>query len=144
MKKHSCNGEHCKQKGPCPTKVPIFWSLSDEEILKIAKMTKHILYKKGKMLLHEGEKSDKLFIVNKGKVKVSKFTVDGKEQILYILTSGEFFGELHLFNHDEVNNFSVYAIEDTEICLLTKDDVDFIMEENPEIALKLLKAVTNS
>ena len=142
MKKYSCNGDHCKPKKPCPTKVPIFWSLSDEEILKIAKMTKHIPYKKGQMLLHEGEKSDKLFIVNKGKVKVSKFTVDGKEQILYILTSGEFFGELHLFNHDEVNNFSVYAIEDTEICLLTKDDVDFIMDENPEIALKLLKAVT--
>lgn len=142
MKEYTCNSEHCEIKGPCPKKVPIFWSLSDEEILKIANMTKHMEYKKGKMLLHEGEQSDTLFIINNGKVKVSKYTVDGKEQILYILTSGDFFGELHLFNQDEANNFSVSAIEDTKICLLTKDDVDFIMEENSEIALKLLKAVT--
>lgn len=73
---------------------------------------------------------------------MSKVTLDGKEQILYILTSGEFFGEHHLFNSDEPNNFSVYAIEDTEICLLTKNDIDQIMETNPEISLKLLKAVT--
>ncbi|SMF90760.1 CRP/FNR family transcriptional regulator, anaerobic regulatory protein [Paenibacillus uliginis N3/975] len=142
MKEHNCNHDNHKMIEPCPKKVPIFKELSDEEILKVAKMTKHIHFKKGQALLHEGEKSDKLFIVNKGQVKVSKFTVNGKEQILYILTTGEFFGELHLFNHDEVNNFSVYAIEDTVICLLTKDDIDRIMEANPEIALKLLRAVT--
>ena len=142
MMQCNCNDDNCKIEGPCPTKVPIFWSLSEDEILKIAKMTKHIQYKKGQVLLHEGEQSDTLFIVNSGKVKVSKYTVDGKEQILYILTSGEFFGELHLFNQDEENNFSVSAIEDTKICQLTKNDVDLIMEENSAIALKLLKALT--
>lgn len=143
MKKHICNHNNRHHiNGPCPKRVPIFGTLSDDEILKIAKMTKHTQFKKGQLLLHEGEKSDRLFIINKGRVKVSKFTIDGKEQILYILTSGEFFGELHLFNSDEVNNFSVYAIADTEICLLTKADIDRIMEANPEISLKLLKALT--
>lgn len=131
-----------KIKQPCPKKVPIFGGLSNDEILKVAKRAKHIQYKKGQMLLHEGEQPDKLFIVNKGQVKVSKITIDGKEQILYILTSGEFFGELHLFNSDEVNNFNVCAIEDTEICVLTKGDIESIMKENQEISLKLLKAVT--
>lgn len=142
MKEYSCNHDNHKLKGPCPKRVPIFGALSDEEILKVARMTQHTAYKKGELLLHEGEKSDRLFIVNKGQVKVSKFTIDGKEQILYILTSGEFFGELHLFNSEEVNNFSVYAIEDTEICVLTKEDIDRIMEANPEISIKLLKALT--
>jgi len=94
------------------------------------------------MLWNEGEKSDKLFIVNRGQVKVSKFTIDGKEQILYLLNSGEFFGELHLFNPDEANNFSVYAIEDTEICVLTKEAMDQIMEDNHQIAMKILTSLT--
>lgn len=110
--------------------------------MKVARMTRHIKYSKGQMLLNEGEKSDKLFIVNYGQVKVSKFTMDGKEQILYLLTSGEFFGELHLFNPDETHNFSVYAIEDTEICLLTKESMDLIIQDYPEISIKLLTAVT--
>ncbi|MDQ0087585.1 CRP/FNR family transcriptional regulator [Paenibacillus anaericanus] len=142
MKEHSCNHDPNGRKVPCPKKVPIFQSLSDEEILKVARMTRHIQYSKGQMLLNEGEKSDKLFIVNYGQVKVSKFTMDGKEQILYLLTSGEFFGELHLFNPDETHNFSVYAIEDTEICLLTKESMEQIMKDNPEISIKLLTEVT--
>lgn len=140
MKEQNCS--HNQMNAPCPKKVPIFGELSDEEILKVAKMTKHTLFKKGQTLLHEGEKSDTLFIINKGKVKVSKITIHGKEQILYILAGGEFFGELHLFNNEEATNFSVYAIEDTQVCMLTKNDIDRIMEGNPEISLKLLKAVT--
>ncbi|OIJ17944.1 cAMP-binding protein [Anaerobacillus alkalidiazotrophicus] len=139
MKRQICNHDI---NDPCPKKVPIFGSLSDDEIMKVTKMTKHRSFQKGQILIDEGDKSDTLFIINKGLVKVSKFTLLGKEQILYIMTSGDFFGELHLFNHDEGNNFSAYAIEDTEICMLMKKDIDKIMEANPQIALKLLKAVT--
>ena len=77
MKEHSCNHDPKGRKVPCPKKVPIFQALSDEEIMKIAQMTRHIRYSKGQMLLNEGENSDKLFIVNYGQVKVSKFTLDG-------------------------------------------------------------------
>lgn len=137
--------EHCYHKNlvePCPRKVLIFKSLSDEEILKIAAMSKHKQFKKGQPLIHEGEKSDTLFIINKGQVKLSKLTPQGKEQILHILTSGECFCELNIFNCDEKSNFSAYAMEDTKICMLKKNDMDSIIERNPGIALKLLKTVT--
>lgn len=137
--------EHCYHKNavePCPRKVLIFKSLSDEEILKIASMSKHKQFKKGQPLIHEGEKSDTLFIINKGQVKLSKLTPQGKEQILHILTNGECFCELNIFNCDEKSNFSAYAMEDTKICMLKKNDMDSIIERNPGIALKLLKTVT--
>lgn len=142
MGEHKCNSVDHKEKGPCPKKVPIFSSLSDEEILKISRMTKHIPFQKGEMLLGEGDKSDTLYIINKGKVKLTKYTVDGKEQILYIMTAGEFFGELNLFIEDEKSNFSAFAIENTVICQLTKRDIDRIMHENPEISIKLLRALS--
>lgn len=73
MNEHTCN--HVNAQGPCPKKVPIFGGLSNEEIQKVAKMTRHLQFNKGEILLHEGEKSDTLFIINKGRVKVSKYTV---------------------------------------------------------------------
>jgi CRP/FNR family transcriptional regulator, anaerobic regulatory protein len=142
MKKHICNSEKGRKTEPCPKKVPIFQSLSNEEILKVAKMTNHIQFQKGQMLIQEGEKSDTLYIINKGKVKLSKYTTDGKEQILYIMTAGDFFGELNLFNEDEVSNFTAFAIESTEICQLTKKNLNQIMLENPEISIKLLTSLT--
>ncbi|WP_339317571.1 Crp/Fnr family transcriptional regulator [Paenibacillus sp. FSL R10-2734] len=141
MSEYSCN-HTTLGKVPCPSRVPIFQSLSCDEIMKISRMINHIQYRKGQMLFHEGEKSDKLFIVKRGQVKVSKYTSDGKEQILYLLTSGDFFGELHIFNPDELHNFSVQAINDTEICILTKQSMDQIMQDNPGIAMKLLTEVT--
>lgn len=142
MKEHICNSENDRKTEPCPKKVPIFQSLSNEEILKVSKMTNHIQFQKGQMLIHEGEKSDTLYIINKGKVKLSKYTANGKEQILYIMTAGDLFGELNLFNEDEVSNFTAFAIESTEICQLTKRDLDQIMLENPEIPIKLLTSLT--
>lgn len=143
MTEHSCiRCDQYSDHGPCAKKVPIFVSLSDKEILKITKMISHKQFKKGQALIHEGEKSDKLFIINKGQVKRSKFTVNGKEQILDIMTCGDFFGEMNLFNAEEANNFTAYAIEDTEICVLTKEDIDQIMAAHPDIAIKLLKEVT--
>ncbi|WP_338471857.1 Crp/Fnr family transcriptional regulator [Niallia sp. XMNu-256] len=142
MCKNHCNPVDHQEKEPCPILVPIFSALSSEEILKIAKMTKHVQFKKGETVVQEGERSDTLSIIHSGKVKLSKFTVDGKEQILYIMTTGDFFGELNLFNDDELNNFSAFAIEDTEICQLRKSEMDQIMLEYPGISMKLLTALT--
>ncbi|MBZ9687567.1 Crp/Fnr family transcriptional regulator [Clostridium estertheticum] len=136
-----CNCTNCNTT-LCAKKVPIFSFLSDEELKKIVDMTGHKAYKKGSVLCHEGEKSDTLFIINEGGVKISKLTKEGKEQIVHILTSGDFFGELSLFNNNETYNFDVYAISDTKICTLTKQNMDEILMNNPQISLKLLQVIT--
>ncbi|MCB2342035.1 Crp/Fnr family transcriptional regulator [Clostridium estertheticum] len=136
-----CNCTSCNNT-LCAKKVPIFSSLSDEQIKKIVDMTGHNSYEKGDILCREGTKSDTLFIINEGGVKISKFTKDGKEQIVHILTSGDFFGELSLFNDNETYNFNVYAISPLKICTLTKQNMDGILINNPEISLKLLQVIT--
>ena len=136
-----CNCTSCNNT-LCAKKVPIFSSLSDEEIKKIVDMTGHKSFKKGELLCSDGEKSDTLFIINEGGVKISKFTKDGKEQIIHILASGDFFGELSLFSKNETYNFDVYALSALKICTLTKQNMDEILINNPEISLKLLQIIT--
>lgn len=132
---------HCSE-ALCARKVPIFSSLSDEELTKICSMIKHKKYKKGNALLLEEQPSETLFIVRRGYVKLLKITVQGKEQILRILSVGEFFGELSIFNSGETSNFSAYALEDTDICLLTRGAMEQIIQENPAISIKLLQTIT--
>ncbi|AKG34223.1 Crp/Fnr family transcriptional regulator [Paenibacillus durus] len=127
---------------PCTRKVPIFASLTDEDLSRISAMIKHRKYAKGQPLVLEEEASDTLFIIRRGHVKLSKMTPQGKEQILRILTAGEFFGELSIFGGGELSNFSAYALQDTDICRLTRADMETIITANPDISLRLLKAVT--
>jgi CRP/FNR family transcriptional regulator len=126
----------------CTRKVPIFSALSEDEMIKIVNMTGHNSYKKGEALCREGEVSDTLYIINEGRVKLSKITKEGKEQIIHILSSGDFFGELNLFSDSETYNFDAYAISEVKICTLTKGDMHNILLTNPEISLKILKEVT--
>lgn len=126
----------------CTRKVPIFSALSEDEMIKIVNMTGHKSYKKGESLCREGEVSDTLYIINEGRVKLSKITKEGKEQIIHILSSGDFFGELNLFSDSETYNFDAYAISEVKICTLTKEDMHNILLTNPEISLKILKEVT--
>ncbi|MDA3809211.1 MAG: Crp/Fnr family transcriptional regulator [Spirochaetaceae bacterium] len=126
----------------CARKVSIFSSLNDQDIEKIVKMTGHKNYKKGDFLCYEGDISSKLFIVNEGKVKLSKFNKDGKEQILRILSNGSFFGEYYLFSENEPYNFSAQAISDVKICTLSKFDMDNLLSAHPEINQKILQEVS--
>ena len=139
MKEYSCaNCSHSL----CAKNVPIFSFLSDDELIKIVDMTGHNFYEKGDMLCTQGEKSDTLFIINEGQVKISKLTKEGKEQIVHIFTSGDFFGELSLFSNDEIYTFDAFAISNVKICTLTKQDMDRIIMKNPEISLKLLQVIS--
>ncbi|WP_040214326.1 Crp/Fnr family transcriptional regulator [Clostridium polynesiense] len=126
----------------CAAKVPIFSFLSDNDLRKIISMTGHKTYKKGDVICREGETSQTLFILNEGQVKLSKVTKEGKEQIVHILSSGDFFGEMNLFGGSERYNFSAYAVSEVKICTLAKNAMDEILLANPEISLKLLKEVT--
>lgn len=105
-------------------------------------MIRHRKYQKGEALIIEEQASDTLYIIKSGHVKLLKMTPQGKEQILHILTTGDFFGELNIFNSDELSNFSAYALKDTDICMLTKDDMEQLIRNNPDISLKLLKTIT--
>lgn len=137
----ACTCGNCKNE-LCVKKVPIFSFLSDQELLEIKSLTGHREYKNGEALCHEGEKSETLFIINEGKVKLSKITKDGKEQIIHILSSGDFFGELSLFNEGETHNFSAFAISKVKICTLTKAEMHKIIVSNPNISIKILTEVT--
>lgn len=131
---NSCRGELCASK------VPIFENLNNEELLEIVKTINHKEYNKGDVIFTEGNIANTLYFVNEGKIKLYKYTKDGKEQILHVLSEGDFFGELDLIKPSKYG-FNAKAIVDSKICTLTKEEMKDIMMRNPEIGIKLLETV---
>ncbi|MDF2699237.1 MAG: flp3 [Haloplasmataceae bacterium] len=135
MSDHKCETCHNEL---CAKKVPIFEFLSDKELQEIVNMTINKDYKKGDILFHEKDISDTLYIINEGNVKLSKITIEAKEQIVRIVSSGDFFGELNLFTNNQSYNFNATAITDVNVCTLRKANMQKIILKNPEIAIKIL------
>lgn len=131
---NNCRGELCASK------VPIFENLNNEELLEIVKNINHKEYDKGDVIFTEGNISNTLYFINEGKIKLYKYTKDGKEQILHVLSEGDFFGELELIKPSKYR-FNAKAIVDSKICTLTKDEMKSIMLRNSEIGIKVLETV---
>ncbi|MTI48845.1 Crp/Fnr family transcriptional regulator [Sporosalibacterium faouarense] len=124
----------------CANKVSIFSVLEDKELKEVTDLIIHKKYKKGQIICFEGDVSDRLYIISRGKIKVFKYTKEGKEQILYILSEGDFIGDLSLLKRSSFK-FNAEALEDVAVCTLGKNDFDNVLKENPEIALKILEVV---
>lgn len=119
-------------------RVPIFSLLNDSELEKIRDLCVTQHYEKDRIILIEEESGNTLFIIQRGRVKVSRISDDGREVILSILHPGDFFGELSLID-GKARSASVTAIEDSEIFLLRRGDFLGLLQDYPKIAISLLK-----
>lgn len=136
----SCN-HHIDDKGKMPRQcisiVPIFNHLDPSEMAEIVKETRSVTYKRGQTIYRAGERSDGLYIVHKGRVKIYRLSDTGKEQLVRILGPGDFTGELSLFS-ESVHDAYAEAMEYVEICMMGRDDFQNFLIKYPAISLKVL------
>lgn len=125
----------------CIESVPIFGNLSYEEMKEIAQITTSNNYYKREMIYTAGDKGEKLFVIHKGKVKITRFSDSGKEQIIRVLGQGDFMGELSLFTHTVLTD-NAEALEDTTVCVLDGKQIKGLMTKYPTIALKVLEELS--
>ncbi len=126
----------CLQK-LCMHKVPIFSSLNNEELTKIASLTQHKEYHKGEALFVEGALVTSLIIINEGSAKAFRYTPEGREQILYIFAEGDFLGEQNLLSNQKAS-YTVEALANIKICLLAKTEFQKLLQDYPNIAVKII------
>lgn len=131
---HNCG---CTHDDLCVHRVPIFSTLSNDELERIASIVIHRDYKKGETILREGEKSESIVIINGGNAKAYKYTKEGREQILYVFAEGDFFGEQNLFRNQTVG-YSVEALEPVKACMITKQRFQQLVQDHSGIAIKII------
>ncbi len=135
---HLCN---CCKNQMCTNRIPLFSSLSDEEMDQIQSLIIQRRYKKGETILVPNEPMHCLFILNSGVVKVTRDTNESKEQILYLISENEFFGETNLFA-DIPSSMTAVALTDTVLCTVSKAHFQGLIMKYPMIALKVLEELS--
>ena len=107
----------------------------------VAKIAFVKTFNKGYMVFEEGEKRDTLYIVLKGRVKISLYDEDGREYILDIISKDGFFGELSLF--EELSGFAnVMTLEHCELLVIRRKDFMGILRDNNDFALSMIKELS--
>lgn len=114
-------------------KVPLFSSLSDEQLRKVIASRDNGLvdFKPTETIIEEDEIGDCMYIILEGVVDVRIKAVGGREITIASLKQGEFFGEQALLpGSSGRRNASVRALQACRLFKISKNDVDLGMEQS--------------
>jgi len=120
--------------------TPLLSGLSQAELLQLAQRTSRKLFSAGELLFSEGEPCNGLTIISRGRVRIFKTSVNGREQVLAVEQPGGSVAELPVFDGGPYPASAV-AIEDTEVVFISRRDFQAYCLEHPEVALKVLAVV---
>jgi len=135
VKNCSCSGEENWLN--CFKNVPLFKSLSHDEMMEIASITEPRTFKKGEVIYGEGDTGGKLYILHTGGVKISRLSADGKEQFIRAIGPGEFMGELSLFSSLPFTDDAA-ALENSTMCFIDGEKLKLLMSKYISIAFKVM------
>lgn len=98
-------------------------------------------FSRSEILFHEGDHGEEMFIIQSGKVKVSK-QIGDVQKTLAILEKGEFFGEMAILNN-KPRSATVEVIEDGNLLVIDRRTFETMIRNNVEIALRMIKKMAS-
>ena len=116
----------------------IFKDLPDKYIKLISSYFKTIRVRKGEVVFYQYDESTDFYIVLEGKLQAYISNEDGEDLVLAVFKSGDFFGEMSLFD-GKPRSATVEAKEDSLLGVLSRNKFIDIVKQNSSIALELLK-----
>lgn len=94
-------------------------------------------FPKGTELFREGEAGKEMFVIQAGKVSISKRVRD-VEKVLAVLGPGEFFGEMAIISN-KPRNASAVVNEDARLLVIDPKTFEAMIRGNAEIAVRMIK-----
>src|SRR5215470_16665966 len=94
-------------------------------------------YPTGTVLFREGEPGKEMFVLQSGKIAISKKVRD-VEKVLAILGPGEFFGEMAIISN-KPRNASAIVEQDSRLLVIAPKTFEGMIRGNSEIAVRMIK-----
>jgi CRP/FNR family transcriptional regulator len=124
----------------CVRRVPIFAGLSEADQHRIAEtaVTRH--FQAHEQVYGAGDRTG-LQIVHQGQLKAYRLTEDGSEQLVRLLSAGDFLGESALLADTVSDHFAV-ATRPSEVCSVPREGMRRLLADRPTVTMQMLQAVS--
>jgi len=97
----------------------------------------------GEFLINEGVADDSLHVLLDGKLEVVKHAGADETASLAILREGDLAGELS-FIDGATHTVGLRALSNSQVLSLTRSDFESVVDENPQLVYKVMRAVARS
>lgn len=86
------------------------------------------------------ERSDTIYLLKEGKVKISRVSEDGKKMTLQLIGPGEIFGESAILGQEKRENIAE-VVEDAVICAMNRSMFQDLCSSNPRLNISINKFI---
>lgn len=136
-KNKSCICENCEFR------EIILSFLNETELQEFCNNKSEKNFRKGDLINKKGDRIDEFKYLKKGLIKIFKQENNGSEQILSITKPFEFVSNLNIFA-DNYYKYSVTAVEDSVVCIVTLDYLKDLMIRKSDFAIGLMSGLAQA
>ncbi len=122
-------------------RIPIFAQLTPSQAESIAESVEKRSFRRGEVLVKQHQKSEALFLLLAGRVRVMSTDKNGRQLLLSKLRAGDFLDEVSLIDN-EPHAATMQAEIDTDVLILARDDFLRCLQENGNVANAVMNRLT--
>lgn len=125
----------------CVAQVPLFGGLTRAEQEQVAELARPTTVAKDELVYFAGSRTAQLMVVHTGRLKISRLSEAGAEQIVRVVGPGDFVGESSFLTGARPDH-NATALEAGSMCVFRHNDVARLVARYPSVGLVMLQTVS--
>jgi CRP/FNR family cyclic AMP-dependent transcriptional regulator len=121
--------------------VDIFEPLSKQEIVQLNDRLPDQHLEKGEIFYGPEDRSERLSLLQKGKIRIFRTVPDGREFTVAVVESGTVFGEMALTGQ-QLEGAYAQAMEPSQVSTMLRADLERLVVEKPEVGLRIMRVLS--
>jgi CRP-like cAMP-binding protein len=126
----------------CTHKPALFKDLNPDQKSMLFGTRREVEYKEGEVIFKQGTSLTHIACNKDGIVKMVAESPNGEVILMRLINPGELFGGMGLYV-EEVNQTTCIALTKTKVCLIPISDFKYLIENNHDVALELIKRINH-
>lgn len=122
------------------SRLELLQGMSQEASHRFNAMMRRTKRRRGEWVFVHGDPADTIYLLQKGRMKITALSEDGHEVVHEILGPGEIFGDTSTILGIP-RTTSAQALETSLLCEIRRKDFESLLTAHPELSLQLLKSL---
>src|SRR5260370_13516659 len=119
-----------------------FRGFSQQELESLASRLQPRSFPRGSYIFREGDPGHTFYVIAEGQVKIAHLGRHGEEIVFALLTTGDTFGELALFDDESTRTADAQAAEPTDCLALNREPFMTFAQTHPPLMRHLIRVLS--
>jgi len=116
--------------------IDLFSEMTKEEMDRVDEISRMKELRRGEIIYMPEDMSESVYLLKKGRVKISGLSQEGKEVTMDIIGPGEIFGELSLVDKGPRETIAE-VLDDALLCVISRNNFEMLIRSKPDLAFKV-------